>query len=109
VTIIKVIISLTLLILQNGTLKLSQFTLLLMVVKFVNVQGIKLLYYFKKVHLLSKLLAIYWHVNVVLLLTTLTTEYKHVQLIRLAQDRDHLCVLLTFIAVIYQVRNYWNS
>lgn len=47
-TIIKVVISLTLLILQNGTLKLSQFTLLLMVVKFVNVQGIKLLYYLKE-------------------------------------------------------------
>jgi hypothetical protein len=67
-----------------------------MVVKFVNVQGIKLLYYLKKVLLLSKLLAIYWYVNVLLLLTNLTTEYKHVQWIRLAQNRDHLGVFVNF-------------
>ena len=86
----------TFLILHNKTLKLSQFTLLLMVVKFVNVQGIKLLYkhhteenihvytcsvtiaeFQKKVHLPNKLLTIYWHVNVVPLLKSVTTEYKH--------------------------------
>jgi len=44
ITTIKTVIYLTLLILHNKTLKLSQFTLLLMVEKFVNVQGIKLLY-----------------------------------------------------------------
>ena len=43
ITIIKTVRSLTLFILQNKTLKLSQFTLFLMVVKFVNMQGIKLL------------------------------------------------------------------
>jgi len=67
-----------------------------MVVKFVNVQGIKLLYkhhteenihvytcsvtiaeFQKKVHLPNKLLTIYWHVNVVPLLKSVTTEYKH--------------------------------
>jgi hypothetical protein len=88
-----------------------------MVVKFVNVQGIKLLYkhhteenlhvytrsvtvaeFQKKVHLLNKLLAIYWNVNIFPLLTAVTTEqYKHVHCIRLAQDSDHLWVFVNFL------------
>jgi hypothetical protein len=49
----------------------------------------------KKVHLLSKFLAIYLHVTLIMLLTAVTTEYTQVHWIHLAQEMGHLWVLST--------------